>query len=63
LRPGVSKLQHPRLKASFRLWDVAAGQQLSGQQYIAAAENWRAIVDTFAGVVCARLTGEQRNFE
>jgi len=22
-----------RLKAEFRLWDVAAGQQLTGQQY------------------------------
>ena len=32
-----------RLKAEFRLWDVAAGQQLAGQQYVTAPEDWRRI--------------------
>src|SRR6201989_2603819 len=29
-----------RLKAEFRLWDVAAGQQLTGQQYFTSPEYW-----------------------
>ena len=30
-----------RLKAEFRLWDVASGQQLIGQQYFTSPEYWR----------------------
>ena len=30
-----------RLHAEFRLWDVATGQQLGGQQYDTSPENWR----------------------
>src|ERR1700727_3769227 len=29
-----------RLKAEFRLWDVAAGQQLTGQQYFTSPGYW-----------------------
>ncbi|MGZ3329028.1 MAG: Tol-Pal system protein TolB, partial [Xanthobacteraceae bacterium] len=32
-----------RLKAEFRLWDVASGQQLAGQQYFTSPEYWRRI--------------------
>src|SRR6202022_3645658 len=32
-----------RLKAEFRLWDVATGQQLTGQQYFTSPEYWRRI--------------------
>ena len=32
-----------RLKAEFRLWDVATGQQLAGQQYFTSPEYWRRI--------------------
>jgi TolB protein len=52
-----------RLRAEFRLWDVAAGQQLSGQQYFAPPEGWRAIAHAFAGTVCERITGEHRDFD
>jgi TolB protein len=41
-----------RLKAEFRLWDVAAGQQLTGQQYFTSPEYWR-----------ERLTGEKGYFD
>src|SRR5436305_10138841 len=32
-----------RLKAEFRLWDVASNQQLTGQQYFTSPEYWRRI--------------------
>jgi TolB protein len=36
----VSRQPDDRLKAEFRLYDVGAGYQLIGQQYITIANNW-----------------------
>ncbi|ESR26174.1 Tol-Pal system beta propeller repeat protein TolB [Lutibaculum baratangense] len=52
-----------RLKAEFRLWDVASGQQLVGQQYFAAGDNLRRIGHIIADAVYERLTGEQGYFD
>src|ERR1700749_1992827 len=30
-----------RLEVKFRLWDVASGQQLAGQQYVTSPDYWR----------------------
>jgi TolB protein len=52
-----------RLKAEFRLWDVATGQALGGQQYATQAENWRRISHIISDQIYERLTGEKGYFD
>jgi TolB protein len=52
-----------RLKAEFRLWDVFAGQQLTGQQYFTTPEMWRRVAHIIADSAYERLTGEKGYFD
>jgi TolB protein len=55
--------ENGRLKVSFRLWDVAAEQQLLGLEFTASPENWRRIAHKVSDAVYERLTGEKGYFD
>jgi TolB protein len=60
---GRIKREGGRLFADFRLWDVFAGQQLTGQQYNTTAENVRRVAHIISDAVYERLTGEKGYFD
>ncbi len=59
----VTRQGDGRLKLEFRLWDATSGQQLTGQQYFTASDNWRRIAHIVSDQVYERLTGEKGYFD
>jgi len=59
----ITRQPDGRLKTEFRLWDVFAGQQLTGQQYFTTLDNWRRISHIISDAIYERLTGEKGYFD
>ena len=52
-----------RIAAQFRLWDVASGEQVAGEQYAAEAAYSRRVAHMIADAVFSRVTGEKGFFD
>lgn len=46
-----------RLKTEFRLWDVLAGQQITGQQFLTDSAVWRRVSHMVSDQVYSKVTG------
>ncbi len=52
-----------RLRAEFRLWDVFAGKQLTGEQFFTRPKEARRIGHLIADAIYERITGEKGYFD
>jgi TolB protein len=52
-----------RLKAEFRLWDIGAGAQSVGQQFVIDAGAWRRTAHLISDSVFSKVTGEKGFFD
>ena len=52
-----------RLRVEFRLWDVLAGEQMTGLVYFTTPANWRRIAHVISDAIYKRMTGEEGYFD
>ncbi len=52
-----------KLKAAFRLWDLASGRQLDAREFTSTPDNYRRVAHKIADVVYHALTGEAGYFD
>ena len=59
----VSKDPSGKIKTEYRLWDVATGKQLAGQQFVTDPALWRRVSHIISDGIYSRLTGEKGFFD
>ena len=52
-----------RLRAAFRLWDLASGRQLDAREFTSTPDNYRRVAHKIADAVYKQLTGEAGYFD
>jgi TolB protein len=52
-----------RMKTEFRLWDVGAGNQAAGQQYVTDPNNSRRVAHIVSDAIFSKVTGEKGFFD
>jgi len=55
--------QDGRLRVEFRLWDVFAEQQMTGQAFTTGPQGWRRVAHLIADAIYKRMTGESGYFD
>ena len=60
---GAGRRSGGRLTARFRLWDVATGEQIAGEQFSGDAASARRIAHLISDKVFSRVTGEKGFFD
>jgi TolB protein len=60
---GATQVSGGKLTARFRLWDVATGEQIAGEQFSGAAASARRIAHLISDKVFSRVTGEKGFFD
>jgi TolB protein len=60
---GLARQADGRLRAEFRLWDVFAAQQMTGEQFYTSPDNWRRVAHIIADSIYERLTSEPGYFD
>ena len=59
----VGRTPDGRLQSEFRLWDVSAGTQATGQQYVTDPNNARRVAHIISDAIFSRITGEKGFFD
>ena len=59
----VGRTPDGRLQSEFRLWDVASGSQVTGQQYVTDPNNSRRVGHIISDAIFTRITGEKGCFD
>ncbi len=59
----VETLGDGRLKVEFRLYDVFAGEQMTGLAYFSTPANWRRMAHFVSDAIYKRITGEDGYFD
>jgi len=60
---GVTAQPDGRLRVEFRLFDVVAGQQMTGLAYFTQPEGWRRVAHIISDAIYKRITGEDGYFD
>ncbi|MET0606661.1 MAG: Tol-Pal system beta propeller repeat protein TolB, partial [Beijerinckiaceae bacterium] len=59
----VSRDAAGRMRVEFRLWDVGAGVQATGQQFFTDPNNWRRVAHLVSDAVWQSIIGEKGHFD
>ncbi len=59
----VTSVSGGRLRLAFRLWDIASGAQIVGEQYYAPEQHWRRLAHVASDAVYSSITRETGYFD